>query len=47
MRTDEERARWQHIRAELALKRRQKRLEERGEKSADPGTHPNVIRLKV
>ena len=45
LRSDEEKARWQHIRAELALKRRQERLAAREEDSADPTTHSNVIRL--
>ena len=47
LRTDEEKARWQHIRAQLALKRRQQRLAARGEESADPTAHRNVIRLKT
>jgi hypothetical protein len=47
LRTDEEKAHWQHIRAQLALKRRQQRLAARGEESTDPTAHQNVIRLKT
>ena len=47
LRSDEEKARWQHIRAQLALKRRQERLAAREEESADPTTHSNVIRLET
>jgi hypothetical protein len=47
VRTDEEKALWHHIRAQQALKRRQRRLAARGEESADPTSLPNVIRLQT
>ena len=47
IRTDKEKAHWHHIRAQLALKRRQQRLVQSGEESAEPTTHQNVMRLKT